>query len=95
MTTSLVTWAESVVICVELPETIAMQALTYYQAINSTVITMSRRGMVAYARHHCTNYPQLLLTLQAHPGGRRRAYRMMKQRTNTMIVQTLTERGVL
>lgn len=87
-------WAGSVAIAIDLPDSVTDRAVAYYRTINPIATTVNQRGVVAYVRHHYSNYPSILSALRTFGDGRRHAYQIVKQRTNAMIVQALSERGV-
>lgn len=52
---------------------------------------MSHNAIVAYVRHHKTNYEYLLRDIECIPGGRALYYEPLKERVDTMVRSALQE----
>lgn len=84
----LMDWAASVVIEVTWPDDIFKAAESYY-ADEEDYYGVSEGGLVAYARHNCTNYHDLLNHLRGFVPGGDEAYQIIKHRVNDVCAQRI------
>lgn len=85
----LVEWASTVEITVDWPDDIRADADAYY-ADDYDYYGVSEGGVLAYARHNCTNYHELLSNLRGPlvPGANE-AYMIIKRRVNEVCEQRI------
>jgi len=84
----MIQWAETVTIEVEWPDDVFKDAENYY-ADDDEYYGISEGGLLAYARHNCTNYHALLSQLRGFVPGADEAYQIIKRRVNEVCEQRI------
>lgn len=92
-----VEWARKVIIKVVIPGDVEQRARSHYAAQDwgwsneGAGGYVNFNGVLAYCRHNCTNYEELLLTLFGKPGSDD-GYQILKDRMNSAVDKALREK---